>query len=102
LDRPDPVPLLDEAINIVAGLGQWVIPALVDKLDAGGLKAQMAMAQVLGRMGDVAIRPLMTRYQAMAEPARRAFILYALGTAITNGIARTWSARKPRKPSAMF
>jgi len=79
LDRPDLVPLLDEAISLVAGFGDWVIPVLVDRLDAGDLKAQMAAAHALGRMGIGAIKPLMTEYQSAADPARRAFILYALG-----------------------
>jgi len=79
LDRPDLVPLLDEAISLVAGFGDWVIPVLVDRLDAGDLKAQMAVAHALGRMGAGAIKPMMTQYQSAADPARRAFILYALG-----------------------
>jgi hypothetical protein len=79
LDRPDLMPLLDEAISLVAGFGDWVIPVLVDRLDAGDLKAQMAVAHALGRMGPGAIKPLMAEYQSAADLARRAFILYALG-----------------------
>jgi hypothetical protein len=79
LDRPDLAPLVEEAISLVVGFGGWVIPVLVEKLDAGDLKAQMAIAQALGRIGADAIEPLMAEYQSSAEPARRAFVLYALG-----------------------
>jgi HEAT repeat protein len=78
LDRPDLAPLLDEAISLVVGFGQWVIPVLLQKLDAGDLKAQMASAQALGRIGADAIAPLLAEYESAADSARRTFILYAL------------------------
>lgn len=79
LDRPDLVPVLDEAIGLVVGLGKWIIPVLVEQLDAGDLKAQMAAAQALGRIGEEAIEPLMAAYESSAESGRRAFVLYAMG-----------------------
>lgn len=79
LDRPDLVPVLDEAISLVVGFGEWIIPALVQKLDAGDLKAQIASAHALGRIGADAIAPLMAEYLASSDPARCAFVLYALG-----------------------
>jgi len=79
LDRPDLVPLLDEAISLVVGFGAWVIPPLLEKLDSGDLKAQMAAAQALGRIGADAIQPLITHYQAAPDPSHRAFVLFALG-----------------------
>jgi HEAT repeat protein len=78
LDRPDLAPILEEAISLVVGFGKWVIPVLLQKLDAGDLKAQMASAQALGRIGADAIAPLMAEYQSASDPARRIFILYAL------------------------
>lgn len=79
LDRPDLAPILNEAISLVVGFGKWVIPVLVERLDAGDIKAQMAIAQALGRIGADAIEPLMAEYQSSSDPARRAFVLYALG-----------------------
>jgi hypothetical protein len=79
LDRPDLVPLLDEAVNLVSGFGEWVIPVLVESLDAGDLKAQVAVAHALGRIGVNAITPLITQYRSSADSGRRTFILYALG-----------------------
>jgi hypothetical protein len=78
-DRPDLLPILDEATRLVASFAMWVIPVLVEQLDAGDVKAQMAVAQSLGRIGEEAIKPLMDAYKASAEPSRRAFVLYALG-----------------------
>jgi hypothetical protein len=79
LDRPDLLPVLDEAVDLVVGFGDWVIPALVEKLDAGDVKAQMAAGHALGRIGAEAIRPLIEGYAAAADESHRAFILYALG-----------------------
>jgi len=79
LDHPELAPILDEAINLMARFGSWIIPILVANLDEGDLKAQMAAANVLGRIGADAIDPLMTAYASTANPTMRAFLLYALG-----------------------
>jgi HEAT repeat protein len=79
LDRPDLLPVLDEAVDLVVGFGEWVIPALVEKLDAGDVKAQIAVGHALGRIGADAIRPLIEEYAVAIDDSHRAFILYALG-----------------------
>jgi hypothetical protein len=79
LDRPDLVPVLDDAVNLVVGFGSWVIPLLVENLDAGDLKAQLAMSHALGRIGPGAIGPLIDAYNASPDATRRCFVLYALG-----------------------
>ena len=58
LDHPELMPILDEAISLVVGFGQWVIPVLIETLDAGDIKVQMAIAHALGRIGADAITPL--------------------------------------------
>jgi hypothetical protein len=79
LDHPELAPILDEAINLTVGFGSWIIPILVDNLDAGDIKAQWAAAHVLGRIGADAIEPLMAEYATTTDPTVRAFIMYALG-----------------------
>jgi len=79
LDQPKLVPILDEAINLAARLGASIIPILMEKLNAGDLKAQWAIAHVLGRIGADAIKPMMMAYASATDPTFRAFILYALG-----------------------
>lgn len=79
LDRPDLAPILDEAISLVIGFGDWVIPTLVENLDQGDIKAQMASAEALGRIGADAIEPLMEKFRSSDDPATRAFVLYGLG-----------------------
>ena len=79
LDSPALVPVLDEALSLMVGFGDWVIPALVQRLDAGDLKLQMAAAHALGRIGADAIHPLVAEYRYSVEASRRAFVLYALG-----------------------
>lgn len=79
LDRPDLVPVLDEAVDLVAGFGEWVIPFLVDRLEAGDVKSQLAVGHALGRIGADAIAPLMAKYDTVTDPAVRPFVLYALG-----------------------
>ena len=79
LDHPELVPVLNKAITLMAGFGAWVIPVLIERLDAGDMKAQWAVAHVLGRFGADAIQPLMSAYISTADMTMRAFILYALG-----------------------
>jgi len=78
-DRPDLMPILDEAISLVVGFGEWVIPILVKNLDTTDIKAQFAVAQALGRIGTDAIKPLMAEYESLVDPALRSFVLYTLG-----------------------
>jgi HEAT repeat protein len=80
LDHPEHVPAIEEAILAMAGLGEAVIPTLIQNLEAGDVKAQMAIAQALGWMGAKAIDPLVVEYGSTCpDPACRAFLLYALG-----------------------
>lgn len=78
-DDPDLAAVQDEAISLVTGFGPWVIPHLVDNLDQGDLKAQMASAEALGRIGADAIEPLVEKYHATRNSESRAFVIYALG-----------------------
>ena len=79
LEQPDLVPLIEEAIAIVARCGPSVIPTLIERLNEGDLKAQMAYALALGRIGAEAIQPLVAEYRSKTDSSSRAFILYALG-----------------------
>jgi HEAT repeat protein len=79
LDRPDLVPVLEEAIGLVVGFGKWVIPVLIRQLEEGDLKAEIAVSHALGRIGADAIAPLLAQYGTTPEAGRRQFILYALG-----------------------
>jgi hypothetical protein len=87
LDLPGHVPVLEEAISVVAGFGEWVIPVLIQSLESGDVKAQMAIAQALGRMGADAIAPLIAEYEGCPEPGCGAFVLYALGKIKSPAIA---------------
>ena len=78
-DDPELATILDEAISLVTGFGPWVIPHLVENLDQGDLKAQMASAEALGRIGADAVDPLIERYHATRDAESRAFVVYALG-----------------------
>jgi HEAT repeat protein len=79
LDLPEHLPVLEEAIAVAASFGLWAIPTLIHNMEAGDVKAQMATAQALGRMGADAINPLIAEYYSCIEPSCRAFVLYALG-----------------------
>jgi hypothetical protein len=88
LDHPELVPVIDEAINLAASLGIWVIPILIDNLDAGDIKAQWAIAHVLGRIGSIAIDPMLNAYASTNDATRQAFIMYALGKIKSPGIIK--------------
>jgi len=79
LDHPELAPIVDEAVNLAASFGPWVIPILIDSLDAGDVKAQWAIAHVLGRIGAGAIGPMLEAYGSAKDTTLRVFILYALG-----------------------
>lgn len=78
LDRPDLAPILDEAVNLAVDLGEWIIPALIENLESGDVKAQIAISHVLGRIGVAAIQPLITEYNSSSDPDIHTFIMYAL------------------------
>ena len=89
LDHPEHVPAVEEAIVVAAGMGEPAIPILIQNLEAGDVKAQMAMAQALGRMGATAVDPLLAEYESTCpDPACRAFLLYALGKVRSPEIVR--------------
>jgi HEAT repeat protein len=80
LDLPGHVPVLEEAISVVAEFGPGVVPMLIQNLEMGDVKAQMAAAQALGHIGAEVIAPLIVEYrESCPEPGCHAFILYALG-----------------------
>jgi len=92
LEYPELVPLLEEAITLIVGFGSWVIPVLIDKLEAGDIKAQMAIAQALGRIGADAVEPLVNEYRMRDDASKRIFILYALGKIKSPKIIRAMEA----------
>ncbi|MFH1279068.1 MAG: HEAT repeat domain-containing protein [Candidatus Eisenbacteria bacterium] len=88
LDRPDLMPVVDEAVNFVSAFGPRVIPYLVGELQAADVKAQLAVSHALGRMGEDAIDPLVSEYLLSSDPERRSFILYAMGKIKSPQIAK--------------
>jgi hypothetical protein len=78
-DHPELVPIVDKAINMAVGFGTWVIPVLMNNLDSGDIKAQWAVANVLGRIGADAINPMLMEYASASNDTLRAFMIYALG-----------------------
>ena len=88
LDRPDLMPMLDQAITLVASFGKGVIPSLLHNLEAGDVKAQLAIGQALGRMGAEAVAPFVGEFAEGCDQACRAFILYALGHVQSSEVVR--------------
>jgi HEAT repeat protein len=80
LDHPEYLAVVEEAVSLVASVGRPAIPILIQQLEGGDVKSQMAVGQALGLMGADAIPPLLEQYhQTCPEPGCRAFVLYALG-----------------------
>jgi HEAT repeat protein len=80
LDHPEHMPVVERAIAVIAGMGESAIPVLFENIEAGDVKADIAMAQALGLMGPSIIDPLIARYESgCGDPACRAFLLFALG-----------------------
>lgn len=80
LDHPEYLGVVEDAIGLAAAAGAVAIPVLMQEMEAGDVKAQMAIGQALGRMGAEAIEPLLAEYrETCPEPGCRAVVLYALG-----------------------
>lgn len=78
-DHPDQAGVVDEAISLVADFGEEVIPYLLNDLDAGDMKAQLAIGHAFGRVGEPALEPLLESYQCEESEECRIFLVYALG-----------------------
>jgi HEAT repeat protein len=78
-DRPELLPAVNKALDLIVGFGSKIIPFLVEYLDAGDIKAQWAVANILGRIGAESVEPLIAAYVSTTNATLRAFILYALG-----------------------
>lgn len=80
LDHPEYLPVIEDAISLVGSIGEAAIPILIQELEGGDVKAQMAVGLALGRMGVTAIPALLDQYYRLCpESSCRAFVLYALG-----------------------
>jgi len=79
LDHPEHAFVLDEAVGLVADFGEFVVPILLNNLDAGDMKAQLAIGQAFGRVGEAALEPLLESYKCEESEECRIFLVYALG-----------------------
>lgn len=78
-DHPDQAGVVDEAISLVADFGEEVIPYLLNDLDAGDMKAQLAIGHAFGRVGEPALEPLLESYKCEESEECRIFLVYAMG-----------------------
>jgi HEAT repeat protein len=79
LDHPEHAFVLDEAVSLVADFGEFVVPILLNNLDAGDMKAQLTIGHAFGRIGEAAIEPLLESYKCEESEECRIFLVYALG-----------------------
>jgi HEAT repeat protein len=79
LDHPEHAYVLDEAVNLVADFGEFVVPILLTNLDAGDMKAQLTIGHAFGRVGESALVPLLESYKCEESEECRIFLVYALG-----------------------
>jgi HEAT repeat protein len=79
LDHPEHAYVLDEAVGLVADFGDFVIPILLNNLDAGDMKAQLTIGHAFGRVGEPAIEPLLESYKCEESEECRIFLVYSLG-----------------------
>jgi len=79
LDHPERAFVLDEAVSLVADFGEFVVPILLNNLDAGDMKAQLTIGHAFGRIGEAAVEPLLESYKCEESEECRIFLVYALG-----------------------
>jgi HEAT repeat protein len=86
LDHPEHAYVLDEAVNLVADFGDFVVPILLNNLDAGDMKAQMTIGHAFGRVGESALEPLLESYKCEESVECRIFLVYAMGKIRSPGV----------------
>ena len=79
LDHPEHANVLDEAVSLVADFGEFVVPILLENLDAGDMKAQLTIGHAFGRVGEPALEPLLESYKCEESEECKIFLVYALG-----------------------
>jgi HEAT repeat protein len=79
LDHPEHAYVLDEAVNLVADFGEFVVPILLNNLDAGDMKAQLTIGHAFGRVGESALEPLLESFKCEESEECRIFLVYAMG-----------------------
>jgi len=79
LDHPEHAYVLDEAVSLVADFGEFVVPILLDDLDAGDMKAQLTIGHAFGRVGEPALEPLLESFKCEESEECRIFLVYAMG-----------------------
>lgn len=79
LDHPEHAYVLDEAVGLVADFGEFVVPILLNNLDAGDMKAQLTIGHAFGRVGELALEPLLESFKCEESEECRIFLVYAMG-----------------------
>jgi HEAT repeat protein len=79
LDHPEHAYVLDEAVGLVADFGEFVVPILLNNLDAGDMKAQLTIGHAFGRVGEPALEPLLESFKCEVSEECRIFLVYAMG-----------------------
>jgi len=79
LDHPEHAYVLDEAVSLVADFGEFVVPILLNNLDAGDMKAQLTIGHAFGRVGEPALEPLIESFKCEESEECRIFLVYAMG-----------------------
>ncbi len=79
LDHPEHAYVLDEAVSLVADFGEFVVPILLNNLDAGDMKAQLTIGHAFGRVGEPALEPLLESFKCEESDECRIFLVYAMG-----------------------
>jgi hypothetical protein len=79
IDHPEFRSTLEKAEDWLASLRESVIPALLGSLEESDLKVDFCLASVLGKMGAIAVAPLIDAFKNSDNALTKTFALYAMG-----------------------
>lgn len=79
LDHPEYRPTVEKAENWLASLRERAIPLVLGSLDESDMKVDFCLASVLGKMGAVAVTPLIDAFHNADNHLTKTFSLYAMG-----------------------
>jgi HEAT repeat protein len=90
-DRPDLQPLLDRAVEVLAGQGTRVVSQLLELMKGSDIKCHLYLARTLGAIGPPALPALRRAIAIEEDPYSRSFALFAVGKVRDPGVREALS-----------
>ena len=79
IERPDLQPMIERAFETFKKFRARSIPILLSLTRESDFKFQLNLAAALGKIGKLAIKPILSRLSRSTDPNEKSFLLYSVG-----------------------